>query len=76
MQIRRVIDAGQVNLSKTFSSIIGARKWRDDALARIQLGMVDPIPRGGKGTETLVKDLLQKKKDHGRDLEVRKSDPR
>ena len=69
VQIRRKTVAGQVNVSKTLASMNDAKKWRDDTLARIQLGMVEPISSGIEEPETLVKDLLQKKKDQGRDLE-------
>ncbi len=38
VQIRRRTQEGPINVSKTFSSLEHAKKWRDDTLARMQLG--------------------------------------
>ncbi|SUZ30845.1 hypothetical protein ROE7235_00574 [Roseibaca ekhonensis] len=68
-QIRRRTEEGPINVSKTFSSLEDAKKWRDDTLAQIQLGLLAPSQEDGAKTGPLVCDLIQKRKDKGRSVE-------
>lgn len=68
-QIRRETDNGQISVSKTFSSLEDAKKWRDDTLARIQLGQIAPRPNEETSeSKPRVCDLIQKRKDRGRSV--------
>ena len=68
-QIRRRTDEGPINVSKTFSSLEDAKKWRDDTLAQIQLGLLAPKQDDDPETGPRVCDLIQKRKDKGRSVD-------
>lgn len=65
-QIRRKTEDGPINVSKTFLSLEDAKKWRDDTLARIQLGLLAPRNEDSPKSSLRVCDLIQKRKDKGR----------
>ncbi|MCB1364498.1 MAG: hypothetical protein KDK02_10270 [Rhodobacteraceae bacterium] len=67
-QIRRRTENGPINVSKTFSKLQDARKWRDDMLARIQLGLLNPSQEDKSKSKPRVCDLIQKRKDKGRSV--------
>lgn len=67
-QIRRRTEDGPINVSKTFSSLEDAKKWRDDTLARMQLGLLAPRQEEASETKPRVCDLIQKRKDKGRSV--------
>ena len=69
VQIRRRTDQGPVSASKTFSTLNEAQKWRDDTLAKIQLGVLVPTQKEKEASQVLVCDLLQQKRDQGRSME-------
>ena len=68
-QIRRRVDGGPIIISKTFTSLKDAKKWRDDTLAQIQLGLLAPKQKEGSKAAPRVCDLIQKRKDKGRSVE-------
>jgi len=68
VQIRRKQDQGNVSSSKTFSTLEAAKKWRDDTLAKIQLGLLAPKQNEEETKQVLVCDLLQKRRKNGRRL--------
>ncbi len=67
-QIRRRTEDGPISVSKTFSTLQDARKWRDDMLARIQLGLLNPSQEDESKSKPRVCDLIQKRMDQGRSL--------
>lgn len=69
MQIRRKTNQGSVNASKTFSTLERAKTWRDDTLAKMQLGLMAPKKNEVETSQVLVCDLIQKRKDQGRSVE-------
>ncbi len=69
VQIRRKQDQGDVSASKTFSTLDEAKKWRDDTLAKIQLGRLARKQNEEETNQVLVSDLLQRKRDNGRHME-------
>mgnify|MGYP003674437230 FL=1 len=69
VQIRRRTDQGSVSASKTFSTLVEAKKWRDDTLAKIQLGEMVPKTNKDETNQVLVSGLLQRKIENGRSME-------
>lgn len=67
-QIRRRTEDGAINVSKTFSSLANAKKWRDDTLARMQLGQIAPRQEETSKLGPRVCDLIQKRMDKGRSV--------
>ncbi|MCP4822476.1 MAG: HlyD family efflux transporter periplasmic adaptor subunit [Shimia sp.] len=68
VQIRRKQDQGYVSASKTFTTLEAAMKWRDDTLAKIQLGLLVPKQKEEETKQVLVCDLLQRRRESGRRL--------
>lgn len=68
VQIRRKQDQGYFSASKTFTTLEAAMKWRDDTLAKIQLGLLLPKQKEEETKQVPVCDLLQRRRESGRRL--------